>query len=293
MRPPFPFGFFETDYRAATPGYLEAMQIQLVRGRWIEPTDGPATPLVAVVDEAFANRAWPNKDPIGRRVSFSQNPDGTPRWRSVVGVVRHVKHYGLASEGREQLYYSLDQADFGGRSMFVVARGPADPRILLNSIRREVAKGDAELPIYNVRTMEERLTASVGLERLIMLLVGGFGCLALVLAAVGIYGVISYSVTQRTREIGVRMALGAEPGKILSLVLRSGMLLAVAGVLIGLGAGLGLTRVMQSLLFGVSATDPLTFGLVPVVLLAVAALACLLPALRAARTDPMIALRHE
>ncbi len=293
VHPPMPYGFFETDYRAATPGYLETMQIQVVRGRWIEPGDGSGAPLVAIVDETFARRAWPDKDPIGRRVTFSQNSDGTQRWRSIVGVVRHVKHYGLTTDGREQLYYPLDQDDFGGRSMYVAVRGPADPKMLLNSIRGEVAKADPELPVYDVHTMEERLAASVGLERLTVLLVGGFGVLALVLASVGIYGVISYSVTQRTREIGVRMALGAGPGEILGMVLRSGILLTLLGIVLGLAAGLGLTRLMQSLLYGVSATDPATFFTVPLLLMAVAALACWVPARRAARVDPMVALRYE
>jgi putative ABC transport system permease protein len=290
---PFAFGYFETDLRATTPSFRDVMGLALVSGRWLEPGDGPGAPRVVVVDETFARRAWPDKDPIGRRVSFTQDSDGTQRWRTVVGVIRHVKHYGLTTDGREQMYYPLDQADFGGRAMFVVARGPADPKILLNSIQGEVAKADPELPAFDVHTMEERLAASVGFERLTVVLVGGFAVLALVLASVGIYGVISYSVTQRTREIGVRMALGAAPREILGMVLRSGLLLTLVGIALGLAAGLGLTRLIQSLLFGVSATDPATFVVVPLLLTAVAALACLIPARRAARVDPMIALRYE
>jgi predicted permease len=291
--PPFPYGYFETDLRATTPDYREVMNIPMVSGRWLEPSDGPDAPRVAVVDETFAKRAWPDKDPIGRRVSFSQNPDGTQRWRTIVGVIRHVKHYGLTTDGREQIYYPLDQADFGGRSMFVVVRGLSDPAVLVNSVRGEIAKADPELPAFDVRTMQERLDASVGLERLTVVLVGGFGLLALVLASVGIYGVISYSVTQRTREIGVRMALGAGPAEILGMVLRNGLFLTLGGVALGLATGLGLTRLIRSLLFGVSVTDPVTFVTVPLILTAVAALACLIPARRAARVDPIVALRYE
>jgi len=281
----------ETDYRTVLPGYFETMGMTLQEGRFFMASDDAEAPPVAIIDEAFARHFWGDESPLGQRLTLGGGSE--PQWRTIVGVVRHIRHYGLQTEGREQLYLSHPQLPFAARSMHVVLRTSTDSASLFPVVRQLVAALDPELPLYDVDTMEQRLAASVTQPRFNLLLLGLFALVALVMAAVGLYGVMAYSVSQRTHELGVRMALGAQPRDIFRLVVGQGLLLTLAGVALGLLAAFGLTRLMRSLLFGVSATDPLTFTGVAAVLAGVALLACWLPARRATRVDPMLALRYE
>lgn len=289
--PRFPFPFIEADRRMVGPGYFETMGVEVVSGRAFTPADVDGAPLVAMVDEEFARRFWPNEPAVGRRIAVSFGDDGQPEWRDVVGVVRHSRHYGLESVGREQVYMPYPQ--FTPNTAYLAVRTTGDPEALIATVRGEVWALDPEQPISDVRTMTERVAAAVAAPRFDLLLLGTFAAIALVLAAVGIYGVISYSVGQRTHEIGVRMALGANREDVRTLVLRQGMLVALGGVAIGLAAALALTRLLGSLLFGVSPTDPVTYAVVAVILSGVAAAACLVPAMRATKVEPVAVLREE
>ncbi len=278
----------ETDFRSVTPGYLETMGMTLVQGRSFTESDDSKAPLAAIVDESFARYFWPNESPIGKRVAFATRE---PQWRTIVGVVRHAKHYGLNIDGREQIYFPHAQRP--RRTMYLSIRTAGEPQNMLNSVREQVRSLDPNLPLFNVATMEERLAESVAQPRFNVLLLGIFAAVALVLAAVGIYGVMSYSVSQRTHEIGIPMALGAQPADVLKLVVRQGMVLTLIGVAAGLAASFALTRFLSSLLYGVSATDPVTFAGVALLLAAVALAASYLPAQRATKGDPLVALRYE
>jgi putative ABC transport system permease protein len=272
-----------------TPGYFDVMGIGYVRGERLNEQHREGTPDVVVVNETMARRYWPNEEPIGKRVNLG-DPAKTP-WMTVVGIVRDTRNVGLESAPYPQMYGPA--AQFPRRGMSFVARTSADPATLVPALRRELAALDKELPLYNVRTMEQVLADSVSRRRFQMVLIAAFAGVGLLLAAVGIYGVISYSVAQRSHEIGVRMALGARATDILRLVVGQGLGLALLGVGLGLVAALVLTRLMSRLLYGVSTTDPLTFACVSLALLGVAMLACLVPARRATKVDPMIALRYE
>ncbi|HJQ32689.1 MAG TPA: ABC transporter permease [Pyrinomonadaceae bacterium] len=279
------------DLYITTPGYLRAMQIALVDGRALDERDAKDAPQVALVGETMARRLWPGQSPLGKRVKFPGSEKNQQPWRTVVGVVRDVKQYGLDREDVMQMY--LPEAQFPVSFMALVVRSKTDTSSLLGSVRREVAAADKELAVFGVATMEQLLADSVALRRFAMLLLGVFAAVAVALAGVGIYGVISYSVAQRTREIGVRIALGARPRDVLRLVLGRGLMLAGLGIGLGLAGGLALTRVISSLLFGVGARDPLTFATTAALLAAIALLACLAPARRATKVDPMVALRYE
>jgi putative ABC transport system permease protein len=287
--------FMEIDYRSATPGYFQTMEIPLVRGRLLADSDDAKAPLVAVVDANFARRFWPTGDAIGKQIATGTVPDSNPpvpQWRTIVGVVGHVKHYALDSEGREQAYFPLAQRGFS-RDMTLAVRTSLEPASITSAIREQVSAIDKDLPLYNAATMEERVSTSVAQPRLNLSLLVAFAALALILAAVGVYGVMAYAVTQRTREIGVRMALGAMPKDVLRQVIAEGGRLALMGLTLGVLAALALTRCMASLLFEVKATDPATFIAVAAVLVVVALAACVVPALRATRVDPIVALRYE
>jgi len=273
------------DIRMATPGYFQTMKMALVKGRFIDERDLPGLPGAMVINETMARRYFGGEDPIGRVV---RNPHGKAE---VVGIVGDVKHYGLDSEPRAELFMPAYQQPLNG--MALIVRTAADPKPFVDTIRREVLAIDAEQPIFDASTMVDVVSRSVFLPRISMVLLGAFAISALLLAVVGIYGVVSYTVSQRTRELGVRMALGAGAADTLRLVLRRSMWLVGAGTVAGLVASIGLTRVMSGLLYQVSPLDPVVFLGVSSVLAAAGLLASLIPARRATRVDPIVALRNE
>jgi predicted permease len=291
--------YMEIDQRAATADYFQAMEIPLVRGRLLSDGDDASAPLVAVVDANFARRFWPHRDAIGQRVAIDTLPNvkpPAPRWRTIVGVVGHVKHYGLDVEGREQIYFPHRQPLYGvfaPRDMTLAVRTSLDPASVTGAIREQVFAIDKSLPLYNIATMDQLVSNSIAQPRLNLSLIVAFAVLALALAAVGVYGVMAYVVTQRTQEFGIRMALGASPSDVLKQVFLEGGRIAALGLALGLIAALALTRLMASLLFGVKPDDPVTLGVAAALLAFVALIACYIPARRATRVDPLVALRYE
>ncbi len=281
--------------RWVSPDYFKAMKIQLLKGRVFTESDSMDTLPVIIINEAMARQYWPNEDPIGRRVSSTDDNlwRDKPLWREIVGVVKDVRYTALDTEARAQMYTPFTQVPpfFSGRTL--VARTDGDPLSFVAAVRGQVQAIDKDQPISRIHTMEELLARSVSERRFNLLLLATFAGVALLLAAVGIYGVMSYSVEQRRHEIGVRMALGAQPADVLRLLLRQGMKLVAMGVAIGLAAASAMTRLISTLLFSVRATDPVTFGAIALLLTVVALLACYIPARRATKVDPMIALRFE
>lgn len=273
--------------RFVSQEYFRTMEMPLVKGRQFDEHDIKGAPDVTIINEALAARFWPNEDPIGKRIQRG----GKAPWRTVVGVVRDEKKVNLENEPLIALYHPIDQ--FNIRSRYLVARTSADTDQLMAAITKQVHALDPQLPVYDANTMERRLYDSLARRRFAMLLLGVFSAVALVLAAIGIYGVMSYWVNQRTHEIGIRVALGAQQHNIVQLVIRQALVLVVIGIAIGLAAAFALTRVMASLLFGISATDGLTFVVISMLLAAVALIASYLPARRATKVDPIIALRYE
>ncbi len=280
----------EVEFRRASARYFRAMGIPVVKGRALEDQDTPESRLVAVINETAARRFWPGEDPIGGRVRFFGSDPNLPWW-TIVGVVGDVKHFGLDSAPRPEVYMHFGQGP--PISPFIAVRTSVDTTGLTATVRDTIRAIDRDVVIYNVATMPDLIRGSMVQRRFNTLAVGLFAAIALTLAALGIYGVLSYSVRQRTHEIGVRMALGAAHGDVVKLVLKQGLALVLIGVLTGLPAALALTRLLTSMLYEVAATDPPTFIVVPLILLVVALLATYLPARRATRVDPMIALRHE
>jgi predicted permease len=278
------------DYRLVSPDYFRTMGIQLLKGRFFTDSDHKDAPHVMIINESFARKHFANEEAVGKRITASDGDDTPPR--EIIGVVADVRHAGLDAEAGAEYYVSYLQTPPPSR-LTIVARTSGDPASLAGTLRGAIRQSDQEMPVYNLRTMDQLLAQSVARRRFNMTLLGTFALVALVLASIGIYGVMSYSVTQRTHEIGIRLALGAQTSDVLKLIVRQGMLLVSIGVGLGLMIALLVTRVMDSLLYGVSATDPLTFGAITLLLAAVAFLACYLPARRATRVDPMIALRYE
>jgi putative ABC transport system permease protein len=270
-----------------SPGYFHAMGTRLLQGRDFTEQDDEKAPRVAIINQTFARRFFPGEDPIGKRFSLGR-PEAVKT--IIVGVVEDGKYAGLNEDSRPFVARPLWQSEVGSTS--VIARSDGDPQRLKPVVGGEVQQLDPNLPMSN-NTLVEKMSLPMLPARIAASVLGGFGLLALALAAIGIYGVISYTVSTRTREIGIRMALGAQKNDVLKLVLGQGMRLTLVGVGIGLAVALALTRFMKSLLFGLSATDPATFLTASVLLAGVAVLACYLPARRATKVDPMIALRHE
>jgi predicted permease len=261
-------------------------------GRLFSEQDVSTTPRVVIVDEHMAEQLWPNEDAVGKRIRTGGiDANANAPWITVVGVVGRIKQDTLDSDSRMAMY--LAHTQYGTRAMNVVARSRVDPASLAAAARKEIRDLDADLPVYNVRTMTERVDESLARRRFSMLLLTIFAALASGLAAIGIYGVVAYFVSQGTRELGIRMALGATPGGVRALVVRQALVIVSTGVGIGLGGALAVARLMRSLLFGIAATDPVTFVSIPILLLLVALIASYVPARRAARIDPMVALRHE
>ncbi len=283
----------EEQLRIVTDGYFQTMRIPVVKGREFTDRDRLSAPRVAVVNEALARKHWPGETPVGRRVAFSRDE---PHWYEIVGVVANIKHRGLDAADRPELYVPYRQPLFSNwtvRPMQVVVRTAGDPMIAASTVRQDVARIDAEQPISDVRTMDDRIGRSLAARRFNMVLLAVFASLALTLAGIGIYGIVAYAVTERTHEIGVRLALGAQRRDVMAMIVAQGMAMAAAGAAVGVVSALLLTRLMTSLLFGVSAADPITFAAIPLLLAAVAFVACYLPARRATRVDPLAALRTE
>ncbi len=276
----------QVDIRVASTDYFRTMEIPLRKGRFFGEDDTAEKPQVVIIDEKFAQRFWPDNDPVGKHLWFDPKKPIT-----IVGVVGGVKQYGLETDGKIATYFpQLQQPD---QRMFLAVRTSSEAAGLASAVVSEIHAVDPDVVVYGIRTMQERLYDSLARQRFASTMLGAFAVFALLLAAIGLYGVMSYLVTQSTRDIGVLVALGARPGNILRLVVRQGMELAGIGIVVGLAAAATLTRVMASLLFGVSATDMATFAAVPALLAAVALAATAIPAWRATRVDPMVALREE
>ena len=284
---PGPWG----DMRLVTPTFFATMRAPLLAGRQFTAADRAGAPAVCIVDEELVHRYWPHIDPIGRRITFNNLTDSSIQWIQVVGVVGHLAQEGLDAQKRVQVYFPLAQN--GLPFLGYAVRTSGDPMAALPSIRAAVRSVDPELPLANVNTMDKLIENSTGQRRFAMLLLIGFSLLAMTLASIGLYGVMSYTVSQRSRELGVRLALGADTREVLGLVMVQGLRLTLAGVAIGLLAAFGVTRVMKNMLFGLSSTDPLTFVVISLLLVLVALVASYLPALRATRVDPVVALRAE
>ncbi|HSF25817.1 MAG TPA: FtsX-like permease family protein, partial [Blastocatellia bacterium] len=268
--------------------YLKTMGIPLLQGRFFTDQDKENSPTTVIINQSFARRFFPDEDPIGKRIlGFG----AAPQSREIIGVVGDVRHFGLDSSPAEAIYFSSNQRPALAMAVVVKTAGP--PLSLTAAVRGSVLAIDKDQPIANLQTMDEIVSGSISNQRFILLLLGLFAAVALALAAIGIYSVMAYTVTQRTGEIGLRMALGAQTRDVLKLVVGQGMWMALIGVAVGIGGAFALTRVMTSLLFTVTATDPITFVAIPLILVIVALAACFVPARRAAKVDPMVALRYE
>ena len=276
-----------SNVRIVSPEYFRTMGIPLVHGRYFDQHDTKEAPETVIVDETFAERFWPNEDPIGKRLQRG----GSASWRTVVGVISNARQYSSEKEPPIAVYFPFEQ--YIARNMFLVVRTTVDPATAVSTITKEIQSLDPEMPVFDVGTMEQRLAVSLASRRFAMLLLGLFAIVASVLAAIGIFGVMAYSVNERTHELGIRVALGAPPSRILRLVIKQAILLTFAGIAVGLICAIAMTRVLSALLFGVSATDAFTFALMPLVLGFVALVASYLPARRAARIDPIVALKCE
>jgi putative ABC transport system permease protein len=276
-------------WRAITPDYFRTMGMRLRRGREFTEHDQLGAAEVIVINETMAASFWPGEDPIGKRIQI-YDMDPMP-WREIVGVVNDTKQDGLDAPTRPEIYVPFSQRERA--AMTLIAHTAGGPEQLADAMRAVVQAVDPEQPVYRVSTMERFFSAEVAGPRATMFLMGTLSVAAMILAAVGIYGVMAYAVTQQSHEIGIRMALGATERYVLRLVVGQGMTLTLIGEVIGLAGAFALTRLMTSLLFGVSATDPTTFTIIALLLTGVALLACYIPALRATKVDPLLALRSE
>jgi predicted permease len=283
--------FINADIRVVSGHYFQAMEIPLREGRLFSDDDLANKPGVAIVDDYMAQQLWPNQNPIGKRLHYGSISETNSPWITVVGVVGRVKQYTLDSDSRIAFYFP--QTQYATRAMNIVMRGSNDPVALAGAVKQQIHELNPDLPLYNVSTMQERFDKSLARRRFTMLVLGTFAAISLGLAVIGIYGLIAYLVGQGSREVGIRLALGATPANIMTLIVRGGMTLAFCGVGIGIGGALAVGRLMRSLLFGVGVTDVVTFVAVPTLLALVALFASYIPARRASRIDPSTSLRCE
>jgi putative ABC transport system permease protein len=277
----------QAEILAVSPGTFQALGIPFLQGRDFQNTDNTNTPRVAIIDDTLARRYWPAGDAIGKRIETT----GDQEWMIVVGIVGGIKHISLNEEKQPHIYMALAQAPAARASFVVRTDGP--PAATLPNFRAAIKRVDADIPLYKVRSMTELIGETLSTQRLTNILLTGFAVVALLLAAVGIYSTMSLYVSSRTKEFGIRLALGAQPGRLRLVVLGQAMLLTAAGVVVGIAGALALTRTITSLLFEVSATDPLVFTVIPLLLVIVSLVACYTPARRATRVDPLVALRDE
>jgi putative ABC transport system permease protein len=287
-------------YNFVTLDYFQTMGIPLLQGRGFTESDRDGAPPVAIIDETMAARFWPGEDPIGKRVTWevaegsTQGENGAPVYRTVVGVVKNVRHYELANPSRIQVYAPMAQTlRVWGTGVYVILKTDISPASLVEPLRRELAGMNPDVPLRAVQPLADYVDGDLAGSRVMSVLLATFGGVALLLAGVGIFGLVSYSVAQRSREIGIRMALGADAREVLGWIARLGLGLAGTGVAIGVLAAAGLTRLMRTLLYGVSPLDPILYAGLATMLIAVALLATYLPARRAARTDPAAVLKQE
>lgn len=281
-----------TNFRSVSADYFRAMNIPVLQGRTFTPEDRAGAPRKLMINQALARRDFPDEDPVGKRITLGNTDENNqPIWFEIVGVTANVRSIELREEAPAELYFSTKQIPF--QNMAIVVRSTVEPESVAPALRQAVAEVDRTVPVAQVQTMEHIVSESVTQPRFNLFLVGLFGGIALLLSAAGIYGVTSYTVTQRTHELGIRLALGAQVGDVLRLVLGQGMAVIGIGLVLGLAASFALLRLMRSLLFGIGENDPLTFGAITLVLLVVALIACYVPARRATKVDPLIALRYE
>jgi putative ABC transport system permease protein len=283
---------FHARYHMATPGYFRALGVPVLRGRSFTDADKPDTPLVLVINHAMAERYWPGEDAVGKRLTFEDHPKDKD-WITSVGVVGDVKDQPNSPGAAPAFWWPFLQAGYGSPNLLLAVRSNADPQLLVGAIRNQVARLDPALAVADVQTMDKIVTASVATPRFAFLLVGLFGGLAILLAAIGTYGVIAYAVSQRTFEFGLRMALGARRVDVLWLVLTQAAKLILSGTVMGLLLALMLARALKSLIYDVSPADPLTFTAIGLAVIGIALFACYIPARNATEADPMIALRAE
>jgi putative ABC transport system permease protein len=276
------------NYYAVSPDYLQTMGIPLKRGRLFTSADRQGAERVVIVSESFVSRFYPNEDAIGKRIHVTRGPQ---TWRQIVGIVGDTKQYGLDKQSPAQVYEPL--AQMPSSFMTLVVKTTGNPMGVAHSVEQRIQRVDPEQPVTMMRPLQQILDQSIASSKTGMFLLSVFGGLALLMAATGLYGVMAYSVSQRTREIGLRMALGAERGRVLRLVIGHGMLLTAVGLLIGLGGSVVLTRLLHDFLYETSATDPAIFVVISLTLAVISLLACYIPAWRASKVEPVIALRHE
>jgi len=295
VKDPIPGMAYDANHRQVTPDYLKTMNIPLRQGRYFTKGDNEHALPVAIINETMARQYWPGENALGRRFKIGDPDDPERPWTTIVGIVADVRQMGIDEPVKAEMYLPNRQIThnpwFIPRDLAIRTNG--DPMQLVGAVRQAIREVDPDQPVSNVATMAEVLGDEAAQRRMGMIMLVAFASLALVLASIGIYGVLAYFVTQHTNEIGVRLALGATPRNILFLVLKKGMGLTLIGVAIGVAASFAFTRWMSSMLFGVKASDPLTFVAVPLLLGLVALLACAIPARRATKVDPMVALRYE
>jgi putative ABC transport system permease protein len=281
------------DYQVISPAYFSTMEIPVLRGRAFTERDTDGAPRVAIINETMARKYFPGEDPIGKRMAFGDTSK-EESWRTIVGITGNVRHASINEPAFPGAYtpYAQDKESWSRMGLVVRAAG-GDAAALATAVRKEILAVDPQQPVSSVQTMEQLMATSITRPRFIMMMLGLLASIALALASVGIYGLMSYSITERTHEIGIRMALGAQRGDVLRMVVGQGLRLVTIGLIIGLTGAFALTRLMSSLLYGVSAVDPMTFLAVSVLLAGAGLLACYIPARRATRVDPMVALRYE